>query len=136
MTTTVDLHSIRARDAMRTEIHWTSPDEPLIKAARRMQKAGIRALLVRKSEDDEALPGIVTSKDIVNLLSSQDVAVLDHVLVADVATSPAVCVPSHANLAECITLMRMVGVRRMPVLEGREIIGVLSTSDIFERIVH
>ena len=136
MTTTVDLHSILARDAMRTEIHWVSPEEPLIHAARRMQKAGIRALLVRKSEDDDALPGIVTSKDIVNLLSSQDPAVLDHVLVADVATQPAVCIPSHANLAECITLMRMIGVRRMPVLEGRDIIGVLSTSDIFERIVH
>ena len=37
------------------------------------------------------------------------------VLVGDVATRPAVCIPSHANLSECITLMRMVGVRRMPV---------------------
>lgn len=135
MTVTVDLRSIQAREAMRTEIHWTSPSEPLIRAARRMHKARIRALLVRKDDGDQALPGIVTSKDIVNLMVSQDPAVLEQVLVADVATSPAVCVPAHANLAECISLMRMVGVRRVPVLEGREVVGVLSTSDIFERLL-
>lgn len=135
MTTTVDLRSITAREAMRTELHWTSPDEPLIRAARRMHKEGIRALLVRKNADDDTLPGIVTSKDIVNLLTSQDPAVLDHILVGDVATRPAVCIPAHANLTECITLMRMIGVRRMPVLEGRVIIGVLSTSDIFASII-
>lgn len=135
MTTTVDLHAVCARDAMRNEIHWAAPDEPLIEAARRMRTMGVRALLVRSTLAGGALPGILTSKDIVTLLGTQDPGVLEHVRVADVATTPAICVPAHANLVECINLMRMVGVRRMPVLDGRAVIGVLSSSDIFERML-
>jgi len=134
MTTTLDLQTLSARDCMRSEIHWTTPDELLLDAARRMHACGVRALLVRRTGARDPLPGIVTSKDVVNLLGSHAAAVLAQVQVGDVSTGPAVCVPAHASLAECIHLMRLVGVRRMPVLDGIEVVGVLSTSDIFERV--
>jgi CBS domain-containing protein len=129
---TIDLHALRARDLMNRNVQWTTAHENLRAAGQRMATHGIRALLVAGHEPND-LPGIVTSKDIVNLLGSQDPAVLDQLQVSDVMTRPAICVPAQTNVRDCINLMRMSGIRRMPVLEGTEVIGVLSTSDVFAR---
>jgi CBS domain-containing protein len=127
-----DLHRLRARDVMNKNVQWTTAHENLRAAAERMATHGIRALLVA-GEDPSDLPGIVTSKDIVNLLGTHDVAVLESLRVGDVMTRPAICVPAQTNLRDCINLMRGSGVRRVPVLDGTTVLGVLSTSDVFAK---
>lgn len=129
---TFDLHRLRAKDVMNKTVQWATAHENLRAAARRMAQHGIRALLVAGAEPSD-LPGILTSKDIVNLLGAHEPAVLDELQVSDVMTRPAICVPGPTNLVDCINLMRMSGVRRMPVLDGTTVIGLLSTSDIFQR---
>jgi CBS domain-containing protein len=127
-----ELHRLRAKDVMNKSVQWTTATENLRVAGKRMAQHGIRALLVSGAEPSD-LPGILTSKDIVNLLGAQDPAVLGELQVSDVMTRPAICIPAQTNLVDCINLMRMSGVRRMPVLDGTEVIGLLSTSDIFQR---
>ncbi len=129
---TVELHKLRARELMKTEIQWASANDNLRTAGERMAQHGLRALLVR-GDDPADLPGIVTNKDIVNLLGSHDSAVLDQLRVGDVMTRPAICVAPQANVRDCINLMRLSGIRRMPVVEGTSVVGVISTSDIFAR---
>ena len=129
---TVELHKLRARELMKTEIQWASANDNLRTAGERMAQHGLRALLVC-GDDPADLPGIVTNKDIVNLLGSHDSAVLDQLRVGDVMTRPAICVAPQANVRDCINLMRMSGIRRMPVVEGTSVVGVISTSDIFAR---
>lgn len=131
---TVDLHEIRAADAMSKAVHWATPHENLRAAGQRMASHGIRALLVAGDAPTD-LPGVVTSKDIVNVLCTQDSAVLDQLQVRDVMTRPAICIPHQANLLDCINLMRMAGIRRMPVLDGTQVIGILSMSDVFARMM-
>ncbi len=127
-----DLRSVRAEQAMATDLCWAEPHETAREAAHRMRDRKVRALLVRGASDRD-LPGILTSKDIVNLLGSQDVSALDVVTVADVMTRPAICVGKDTNLVDCLNLMRMSGVRRMPVLDGLRVVGILSSSDVFAR---
>ena len=129
---TMELHKLRARELMKTEIQWASPNDNLRTAGERMAQHGLRALLVRGDEPAD-LPGIITNKDIVNLLGSHDPAVLDQLRVGDVMTRPAICVAPQANVRDCINLMRMSGIRRMPVVEGTDVVGIISTSDIFAR---
>ena len=129
---TIELHKLRARELMKTEIQWASANDNLRTAGQRMAQHGLRALLVR-GDDPADLPGIVTNKDIVNLLGSHDPAVLDQLRVGDVMTRPAICVAPQANVRDCINLMRMSGIRRMPVVDGTNVVGVISTSDIFAR---
>ncbi len=125
-----DLRQLRAGDVMHRTIQWATPNENLRTAGQRMATNGIRALLVA-GPDPTDLPGIITSKDIVNLLATHDAAVLDQLQVHDVMTRPAICVPQQTNLQDCLNLMRMSGVRRLPVLNGTAVVGVLSMSDVF-----
>jgi CBS domain-containing protein len=129
---TTDLRTVRAETVMAREIVWAEPHETVRTAAERMQTQHVRALLVR-GDTEHDLPGILTSKDIVNLLGSQDASVLDRATVGDVMTRPSICVPKDVNLIDCINLMRMSGVRRMPVVDGLKVIGILSSSDVFAR---
>jgi CBS domain-containing protein len=48
-------------------------------------------------------------------------------------TRPAFCVTAPTSVRDCINLMRMAGVRRVPVVDGTTVIGVLSASDVFRR---
>jgi CBS domain-containing protein len=129
---TRELRDLQARDVMSTDVQWTESTENLLAAGRHMAEHGLRSLLVR-GERDTDLPGIVTSKDIVNLLGTHDPALLGELRVGDVMTRPAICVPAQTNLRDCINLMRMSGIRRLPVLEGTRVIGVMSSTDVFRR---
>lgn len=129
-----NLRQLRAGDVMKKTIQWATQSENLRAAGQRMAENGIRALLVA-GEDPSDLPGILTSKDIVNLLCTQDVAVLDQLQVRDVMTRPAICVPRRTNLLDCLNLMRMSGVRRLPVLDDTNVVGVLSMSDVFAHML-
>jgi len=127
---TTALQEIRVVDVMQKEICWAEPQETMFKAARRMHDRRLRCLLVRGAPGE--LPGIVTSKDVVNLAIAQGRPALDSVLVADVMTRPAICVPAQASMADGAQLMRIAGVRRLPVLQGTEVVGLLSSSDVFQ----
>lgn len=129
-----DLRRLHAEDVMSKTVHWATPHENLRDAGRRMAGHGVRALLV-PGDTAEDLPGVLTSKDIVNVIGAQDPAVLDQLQVRDVMTRPAICVPRRASLIDCLNLMRMTGVRRMPVLDGTKVVGVLSMSDVFARLL-
>lgn len=127
MTTT--LSEVRVMDVMQKETCWAEPGETMQKAARRMFDRKLRCLLVHGAPGE--LPGIVTSKDVVNLVIAQGKPALDSVLVADVMTKPAICVPAQATMNDCAQLMRIAGLRRLPVLQGTDVIGLLSSSDVF-----
>lgn len=129
---TLDLRTVRAEEVMARDIAWAFSDETARTAAVRMRDTHVRALLVH-GDTERDLPGIVTSKDIVNLLGSQDVSALSQATVGDVMTRPSICVQKDVHLVDCINLMRMSGVRRMPVLDGTKVVGILSSSDIFAR---
>src|SRR5262249_46480897 len=122
---TTDLRTVRADEVMTKNLVWVQAQQTLRAAAQRMKEQRVRALLVAGERPGD-LPGIITGKDIVNLLGSEDLAILDHTTVGDVMTRPAFCVPSSTNLVDCINLMRMGGVRRVPVLDGTTVIGILS----------
>ena len=131
---TAEWKRLRASEVMQTALQWADATENLRTAANRMVHHRIRALLVAGATAND-LPGILSSKDIVNVVGAHDIDVLDQLLVDDACTRPAICVPDTASMFDCINLMRMSGVRRVPVLRGSEVVGVLSLSDVFERLL-
>lgn len=52
------------------------------------------------------------------------------VQVGDIMSSPAICVDSHSTLPEAAELMKKHGVRRLPVLKHRELVGIVTLGDM------
>ena len=106
---------------------------PLSDAAHLMKELGISSLVVTREHHRDAF-GIVTRKDIIEAFSGPT-SCIGPMLVQDVMTKPAITVEPELSLAHCMQLMRMAGIRRIPIVKNGELVGILSNADIFEWLV-
>jgi CBS domain-containing protein len=118
---------------MTRELVTIAPGDTLRAAAALMDQRHIHCLLVLPLEPNRCL-GVITAKDIVQVLCDGEVTLLDGLLVRDAMTSPAFCVQQDFVLGDCIRLMRMSGVRSVPVLDGTRPVGILSYSDVLRAV--
>jgi CBS domain-containing protein len=126
-----ELKQLQAKDLMTPHVHEVCTTATLREAAQLMTDHGVHCLMVRLAEANRGL-GIITSKDVVQLVGEACTDALDELTVGEVMTMPAVCVPRELCLLDCINLMRMVGVRRVFVVEGLEPVGLLSFTDVLQ----
>ena len=128
----MDMAGICAKDIMNTEVKTVERETSLVDAARMLRDGRVSSLVVERREEHDAF-GIITRKDVVEVLSSLDTEGIP-VLVEDVMTKPAITVAPELALVDCIQLMRMVGVRRLPVVDGSGLVGILSNTDVFHHL--
>jgi CBS domain-containing protein len=128
----MDAKKLKVKDLMRTDVKMVGKSTPLLEAAKMMRDFGVSSLIIAPDEGGVAF-GIITRKDIVEAFVTE--ASQENLqLVDDVMTKPAITVNKDFSIYNCQQLMRMVGVRRLPVIEGAELIGILSNSDIFAKL--
>jgi predicted transcriptional regulator len=129
---TKPLHELTVADLMSRTVHTIKEGEPVHVAIQKMAAARVSALIVLKSHDHDAY-GIITRKDIV-VEAAESWDGLAALKVHDLATKPAVEIQAHVGVKHAVRLMRLVGVRRLLVLDGDKLVGVLSNSDVFKRL--
>jgi len=129
----MDTAGLCAQDLMQSAVKTVSEKTPLEEAARMMHDGKVSSLVVAQNDPHDAF-GIITRKDVVEGLVNveRNGAPL---LVEDVMTKPAITLPPDLSIAHCLRIMRMVGVRRMPVVDGNKLVGILSNSDVFQHLV-
>lgn len=108
------------------------PDETLRSAARLMTEKHLHCLLVPAQPG--RVVGVITSKDIIQVLCEGEVELLDQLRVKDVMTAPALCVQEELLIEDCLRLMRMSGVRSVPVVRGLTPVGILSFTDVLRAV--
>jgi CBS domain-containing protein len=129
----MSIADLKVQDLMARQLVTVTAQATLREAARLMHAHRIHCLLVLPERADAPV-GVITTKDIVQVLCEAEMSVLDQLRVADAATTPAVSVQHKLALVDCIRLMRMTGVRSAPVLDGMSLVGLISFSDVL-RIV-
>lgn len=117
-----------------TVAHWMTahpfsiaPEQPLTKACATMQQHKVRGLPVI---EDGKLVGIVTDRDIRNHLLSLDATSIRQAM----ATSPLTVTPT-TPIKEAAQMLSEHKVGALPVLQGDELVGIISTSDLLEALV-
>lgn len=125
----MDFRSSCARDLMTTRIVEAERHETLRAAIRRMTEHKIHCLLILPDRVQSGV-AILTGKDCIQVIADSGEAALDELCVEDAMTKPAVTVPAHLCIEDCVQLMRMAGVRTTPVLDGDELAGILTFTDV------
>ena len=108
------------------------PSETLRSAARLMTEKHLHCLLV--PAEPGRVVGVITSKDIIQVLCEGEPEMLDQLQVSDAMTAPALCVPEELLIDDCLRLMRMSGVRSVPVVRGLTPVGILSFTDVLRAV--
>lgn len=101
-------------------------DASLVEAARLMRDRGIGDVIVVEGEDAE---GIVTDRDIV-IRAIAEGADPNTTRLGQVVTSDLTSVAPDDPVERAIELIREKAVRRLPVLDGRKPVGVVSLGDL------
>jgi CBS domain-containing protein len=110
-----------------TTLIITADADTLVKdAARLMAAEDVGSLLVTKAD---VLAGMITRREVIgaHLLSEESYQSLT---VEDVMTTPVVTIGPDADLGQTIALINQTGIRRIPVIEGNDIIGLVTSSDV------
>jgi CBS domain-containing protein len=129
----MDAKKLKVKELMRKEVRKVDKNTPLMDAAKMMRDLGISSLIIEPDEAGDAF-GIITRKDIVEAVITE---AFDGALqvVEDIMTQPAITVNENFSIFNCQQLMRMAGVRRLPVVDGTNLVGILSNTDIFKKLV-
>lgn len=127
------IHNLRVQDIMRTDVTTIDGDTDLLEAARLMYETGLSSLVITPRDDRDAF-GIITRKDILEALLMEGREELAP-RVADMMTKPAITVGPRLSIENCLLLMRTAGARRLPVVENEQLVGIITSTDVFSRLV-
>ena len=114
------------RDVMTPSVRTVSPTQSLVEAAEVMKGEDVGSVPV---VEEGRLTGILTDRDIVTraVAERRDP---QSVLVNEVASRELVTVEPEHELDEALALMARHQVRRLPVVEEGQLVGMLAQADV------
>jgi CBS domain-containing protein len=121
----------KARDIMSTQVQVIGADDTLSDAARRLAEAEVGALPICDSEG--RLRGMVTDRDIVVkvLATGGDPA---QVKAGELAQGETVTIGADDDAEEVLATMARYQVRRLPVIDGHELVGIIALADVAQAL--
>jgi len=114
-------------DIMRTDVKTANGEDTFADVAKMMRANGISSVIVL--EEKHKLSGIVTERDIVNLVAAggdpHSVKVAHGMTRRNLET-----IGSKADIAEAADRMVSLNIRHLPVVDKGKVVGILSIRDL------
>jgi len=114
------------KEAMKTNLAKVEPNMTVLDAAQLMKKRKIGNVLVVEKKQPI---GILTESDILKKVVAEGKNAKD-VLVKNVMSTPIIVIDPYVSLEEAMKTMGKCNVRRLPVCEKDELIGIITQKDI------
>ena len=126
------VRSATVADVMTRDVVYIDGGKTVTEAIRLMKETGVSSLVVNRRSHDDAW-GIITRKDIVGQVIDRGLHPQE-IKVFEFMNKPILMLSPGLALKYCVRILRQFGVRRAPVFNGEEIVGILSNSDILNAI--
>ncbi len=107
------------------------PDDTVLDAIKVLAKKDIRALIV--IEDDKPV-GIFTERDYARKVYLKGKS-SPETPVRDVMASPIISVSPDQTVNECMAVMTAKRFRHLPVMDGDELVGMVSIGDLVKSVI-
>ncbi len=117
---------IIVKEAMKTNLAIINPELTVLDAATLMKKRKIGNVLVVQ---DKLPIGILTESDIIKKVVAEAKNPKD-IQIKDVMSTPVIIIDPFVSLEEAMKTMGKCNVRRLPVVENDELIGIITQKDI------
>jgi CBS domain-containing protein len=116
-----------ARDIMTPDVTCVGENESLTNAAHKMAELGVGSLPI--CGDDDRLKGMVTDRDIVVLVLGKD-RDPGQVTAGELGGGKPVTIGADDDVAEILRTMARHKVRRLPVIDGHRLVGIVAVADV------
>ncbi len=125
---------IKVKDLLeqKTNNLWNiHPKASILDALRIMSKRDIGALPVM---DELGLVGIISERDFIHVIARLEQCEIDR-KIDRYMNKKVVTVTPETSLEECMTIMAKKRVRHLPVLDGKDLVGLISYGDVIRAYV-
>jgi CBS domain-containing protein len=112
-------------------VYAIAPEVPVLEAIRHMAERQVGALLVMRGEQ---LVGIVSERDYARKVILKGHASSD-TPVAAIMSSPVITVSPDTDVFDCMRLCTDSRIRHLPVVEGKQVVGVISIGDLVKAVI-
>jgi len=117
---------MRIQDIMTRRVETVAAEEPLEAALERMRRRRIHHLVVLRGKE---LAGIVSDRDVRGAGAS-----VSGRSVSDVMAAPAMSATPEMTVRKAANLLRGRSIGCLPVVEGGDLVGIVTTTDLLELI--
>ena len=117
---------ILVKEAMKTNLVIVKPTITVLEAAKLMKNRKIGNVIVVEKKQPI---GILTESDILKKVVADGKNAKD-ILVKNVMSTPIIVIDPYVTLEEAMKTMGKCNVRRLPVIENNELIGIITQRDI------
>ena len=118
-----------AADVMTKHVVDIEPDATVADAIDKMKQWNVSSLLVQRKETTDT-SRFMSQTDVIEKVVAPGHNP-DTVQVHEIMTKPVITVPPNCSLQDCASLMARADIRRVLVFDGQDIVGIVSSSDIF-----
>jgi CBS domain-containing protein len=120
-----------ARDVMTPDPQCIGENETLLEAAKKLAQLGVGSMPI--CGEDERLKGMLTDRDIVvkAIAQGKDPATTK---AGELAQGKPVTIGADDSLSETLTTMAQHQVRRLPVIDGHDLVGIVSLADVARNV--
>ncbi len=116
----------KVREVMTADVDVVMPSAKLSDAAEKMRNLNVGSLPVL---DQNKLVGLITDRDI-TIRATADGARPDEVKVSEIMSTEVFSVSPETSVDEATRIMAERQIRRLPVVEGGKLVGMLSLGDL------
>lgn len=108
------------------KVYFVDATRSVLEAARYMMEHNVGAVPVLRSGD---LVGILSERDIMNRVVAVG-RTPGTTAVSEVMTANPRAVPADESIEECLFIMREFGFRHLPIVDGKQVRGLVSLRDV------
>jgi CBS domain-containing protein len=122
-----------AREIMTSPVQCCAEGDTLVEVAKTLHEKGIGSMPVQAA--DGSLVGMVTDRDIVTraVAAGRDVATTT---AGELARGGVVTVEANDSAEHAAKVLAENRIRRVPVMDGRDVVGMISQADIARSMSH
>ena len=113
------------------EVLSIGPDDSMFKAIKKMADNDVGSLVVREGEK---LVGIITERHYARNVFLKGRS-SPETTVREIMSTHVVCARPEQSVEECMAVMTDKAVRHLPVLERKQLIGIVSIGDLVKNII-
>ncbi len=125
------LDILRVADIMSKDVVTAALDDTVLSVAQKMSELRVSCVVVT---DRGRVVGILTEKDMLNSVAGRDKE-FDRLRVSERMSSPVDTIPAHVSVLEADRMMDVKCIRRLPVVEDGQLVGIVTQTDITRGLI-
>src|SRR5665648_406113 len=123
--------SMKVRDVMTSAVDWVTPDTSVVEVAK-LKKKDVGSIPICKGNK---LIGVITDRDIVLKVVAAG-GNINNMSAKDIMSANIISVSADQDVHEAANLMSINQIRRLPVLENDQLVGIVAIGDLAIEKIH